>query len=50
LNEKLNGRISLAILITIVGIYLVNRGYQLKTSIRTKDSVFSFTRIFKLSR
>ncbi len=50
LNEKLNGRISLAILITIAGIYLVNRGYQLKTSIRTKDSVFSFTRIFKLSR
>ncbi len=50
LNEKLNGRISLAILITIAGIYLVNRGYQLKTSIRTKDFVFSFTRLFKLSR
>lgn len=50
LNEKLNGRISLAILITIAGIYLVNRGYQLKTSIRTKDSVISLTRFFKLSR
>ena len=30
LNEKLNLRIGLAIFITITGIYLVNRGYQLK--------------------
>ena len=50
LNEKLNGRIGFAILITIAGIYFVNRGYQLKNSIRTKDSVFSFSRIFNLSR
>ena len=31
LDEKLNTRIGIAILITIAGIYLVNRGYQLKT-------------------
>jgi drug/metabolite transporter (DMT)-like permease len=31
LDEKLNSRIGIAILITIAGIYLVNRGYQLKT-------------------
>jgi drug/metabolite transporter (DMT)-like permease len=30
LNEKLNARISMAIVITLLGIYLVNRGYQLK--------------------
>ncbi len=30
LDEKLNARIGLAILITIAGIYIVNRGYQLK--------------------
>jgi len=30
LNEKLNLKISLSILITIAGIYLVNRGYNLK--------------------
>jgi len=50
LNEKLNSRIALAILITIAGIFLVNRGYQLKNSVRTHDSVFSLSRIFKLSR
>jgi drug/metabolite transporter (DMT)-like permease len=50
LNEKLNGRISLAILITIAGIYLVNRGYQLKNSAHSKDSLFSLIRIFRLSR
>jgi drug/metabolite transporter (DMT)-like permease len=32
LNEKLNSRIGIAIGIVIAGIYLVNRGYQLKTS------------------
>lgn len=32
LNEKLNVRIGLAIAITIVGIYIVNRGYQLKSA------------------
>ena len=31
LDEKLNARIGMAILITITGIYFVNRGYQLKT-------------------
>ncbi|QOI96191.1 MAG: EamA family transporter [Flammeovirgaceae bacterium] len=31
LNEKLNGTIGLAIAVTIAGIYLVNRGYQLRT-------------------
>jgi drug/metabolite transporter (DMT)-like permease len=32
LNEKLNLQIGLAILVTITGIYLVNRGYQLKSN------------------
>ncbi len=31
LDEKLNTRIGAAIIVTIAGIYLVNRGYQLKT-------------------
>lgn len=31
LDEKLNTRIGIAILVTIAGIYFVNRGYQLKT-------------------
>src|SRR6185295_12427602 len=31
LDEKLNAHISIAILITIAGIYLVNRGFQIKT-------------------
>jgi len=31
LDEKLNTRIGVAILITIAGIYFVNRGYQMKT-------------------
>ena len=30
LDEKLNARIGVAILITIAGIYIVNKGYQLK--------------------
>ncbi len=50
LNEKLNNRIALAILITLVGIYIVNRGYQLKNSSDNKTSVRSFIRSFKLSR
>jgi drug/metabolite transporter (DMT)-like permease len=32
LNEKLNVQIGLAIIVTVTGIYLVNRGYQLKTN------------------
>src|SRR6478609_1073246 len=32
LNEKLNLRVAIAILITIAGIYIVNRGYQLKNN------------------
>lgn len=31
LDEKLNFKIAIAIVVTVVGIYLVNRGYQLKT-------------------
>ena len=50
LGEKLNDRIAIAILITIAGIYIVNRGYQLKNSSSTKYSVFSFIRMFKFSR
>lgn len=50
LSEKLNGRIVLAILITVAGIYIVNRGYQLKNSTRNKVSRLSFIRNFKLSR
>jgi len=30
LGEKLNTRIVIAILVTIAGIYIVNKGYQLK--------------------
>jgi drug/metabolite transporter (DMT)-like permease len=30
LNEKLNMQIGIAILITVAGIYIVNRGYQLR--------------------
>jgi len=32
LDEKLNGRIALAILVTIAGVYIVNKGYQMKTA------------------
>lgn len=35
LNEKLNLRIGIAILITITGIFIVNKGYQLKPSQRS---------------
>ena len=31
LDEKLNFKIGIAIVVTVIGIYLVNRGYQLKT-------------------
>lgn len=36
LNEKLNLRIGLAIVVTIVGIYIVNKGYQLKVFKKTQ--------------
>ncbi len=32
LDEKLNGRIALAIVVTIAGIYIVNKGYQMKSA------------------
>ena len=32
IDEKLNGRIALAILVTIAGVYIVNKGYQMKTA------------------
>ncbi len=38
LDEVLNWRIGLAMLITIAGIYLVNRGYQLKNLWKTRFS------------
>ena len=38
LNEKLNARILIAIVITLFGIYLVNRGYQLKSLWKTQLS------------
>ena len=38
LNEKLNARILTAIVITLLGIYLVNRGYQLKNVWKTQLS------------
>lgn len=50
LNEKLNGSIVVAILITIAGIYIVNRGYQLKNTSRTKVTLLSLLRNFKFSR
>ena len=31
LDEKLNFKIAIAIVVTVIGIYLVNKGYQLKT-------------------
>ena len=49
LNEKLNLRIGLAIFITITGIYLVNRGYQLK-SMPLKPFLSSGIGILKVSR
>jgi len=38
LNEKLNAKILIAIVITLFGIYLVNRGYQLKSLWKTQLS------------
>jgi len=38
LNEKFNSLISIAMLVTIGGIYLVNRGYQLRNLIKTQLS------------
>ena len=38
LNERLNERILIAIAITLLGIYLVNRGYQLKNLWKTQLS------------
>ena len=36
LNEKLNARIVLAIILTVAGIYIVNRGYQLRDAWRAQ--------------
>jgi drug/metabolite transporter (DMT)-like permease len=38
LDEKLNTKIGIAILITIAGIYIVNRGYQLRKLWKTQFS------------
>ncbi len=38
LNERLNLRIGIGILITLAGIYVVNRGYQIRTFFRTQFS------------
>lgn len=38
LNEKLNLKIWVAILVTVAGIYIVNRGYQLRTLWKTQYS------------
>ncbi len=38
LNEKLNAKILIAIVITLLGIYLVNRGYRLKNLWKTQLS------------
>jgi len=38
LNEKLNVQIGIAILITVAGIYIVNRGYQLRDSLKAQLS------------
>ncbi len=46
LSEKLNFQIGLAIAITVLGIYLVNRGYQLKASpISFQNSLFKIKRV-----
>jgi drug/metabolite transporter (DMT)-like permease len=41
LDEKFNFRIAIAMLITIAGIYIVNRGYQMKNSWSTKLKIQS---------
>jgi drug/metabolite transporter (DMT)-like permease len=38
LDERLNARIGIGILITLAGIYVVNRGYQIRTFIRAQFS------------
>lgn len=38
LNERLNIRIGVGILITLFGIYVVNRGYQIRSFLRTQFS------------
>lgn len=49
LDEKLNTRIGLAILVTVAGVYIVNRGYQLKTSgASTSFSIKNLWSRFKL--
>jgi drug/metabolite transporter (DMT)-like permease len=45
LSEKLNLRIGIAILVTVAGIYLVNRAYQLKTQpLRPLDGIRTLIR------
>jgi drug/metabolite transporter (DMT)-like permease len=49
LSEKLNFQIALAIAVTVAGIYLVNRGYQLKTNpISIQNSIFKIARALNL--
>ncbi|MFM8911441.1 MAG: DMT family transporter [Flammeovirgaceae bacterium] len=38
LDEKLNSRVALAIVLTIAGIYIVNKGYQMKTVKRVQSA------------
>ncbi len=47
LNEKLNWQIAVAIFITVAGIYIVNRGYQLKT-LQSSDSNLTFKNMLKV--
>jgi drug/metabolite transporter (DMT)-like permease len=49
LDEKLNTQIGLAIVITITGIYIVNRGYQLKNLQHKPNALWSFIQKFKFS-
>jgi drug/metabolite transporter (DMT)-like permease len=36
LDEKLNARIGIAFVLTVAGIYLVNRGYMLRNMFKTQ--------------
>src|SRR5205823_2281378 len=36
LDEKLNIRVSIAIVLTVAGIYMVNKGYQMKSVLKTQ--------------
>lgn len=36
LSEKLNVRVSIAIVLTVAGIYMINKGYQLKTVLKAQ--------------